>query len=144
MTRDRILALDLGEKRVGLALSDPLGFTAQPLPYLPFSGLDRLIHDLDGVIREKSVSAVLIGLAKNPDGSEGPRAAESRKAGEKIEKACRVPVRYIDETFTSRDAEEFLIRELDVPRKKRREIRDSLSACLILRSYIEAHERSGT
>ena len=135
----RILAVDFGSKRVGLAISDPFGITALPLPFLPFFGLPRFISDLKNLIREKSVNLIVLGLPKSLDGTLGPRALESQKLGEKIRKECGIEVELYDESFTTRDAEEILIGEFDLSREKRKKVRDSLAACLLLKSYMESH-----
>lgn len=135
--KERILTIDYGSKRIGLAVSDPLGLTAQPLPYLSNHGIQPFIQDLKKIIREKSVSRIVLGLPRSLDGTLGPKALEIQQLGEQIQKECSVKVDLYDESFTSKDAEDILIHELDVSRKKRKEIRDSLAACLILQRYME-------
>ncbi len=132
----RTLAIDFGSKRVGLALTDPLGYTIQPLPYLTYASRKDFLAKIAALVLEKSVEKIVLGLPKSLDGSLGPKALECQALGKKIEEACRVPVDLQDESYTSRDADEILIEELGVSRKKRKEVRDSLSACLILKSYL--------
>lgn len=136
MPQQRILAIDFGSKRSGLALTDPLGLTVQPLPYLKNKGIADLLARLKDIVKEKGVEKIVLGLPLSLDGSLGPKARECQNLARKIEDACGVPVDLEDESFTSREADEILIEELDVSRKKRKEARDSLSACLILKSYL--------
>jgi putative Holliday junction resolvase len=134
----RILAVDFGSKRVGLALSDPLGIMAQPLPFIPYANRERFISDLKKMIRERSVGLILMGVPRSLDGTLGREAIEIQKLSDRIRKECRIEVRLHDESFTTRAAEEILIKEFDLSRKKRKNVRDSLAACLILKSYMES------
>lgn len=136
MPQQRILAIDFGYKRIGLALTDPLGMIAQPLPYLKNKGIPGLLACLKDLIKEKGVEKIVFGLPLNLDGSLGVKAREYQTFAHKIETACGVPVETVDESFTSRESDEILIEELDVSRKKRKKVRDSLAACLILKSYL--------
>lgn len=136
MSQQRILAIDFGSKRSGLAITDPLGLTVQPLPYLKNIGISDFLARLKDIVKEKGVEKIVLGLPLSLDGSLGPKARECRNLARKIEDACGVPVDMEDESFTSREADEILIEELGVSRKKRKEARDSLAACLILKSYL--------
>ena len=136
MSQQRILAIDFGSKRSGLALTDPLGLTVQPLPYLKNKGTADLLARLKDLAKEKGVEKIVLGLPRSLDGSLGGKARECRNLARKIEDACGIPVDLEDESFTSREADEILIEELGVSRKKRKEARDSLAACLILKSYL--------
>lgn len=135
---DRILAVDYGEKRIGLAVSDPLGIAAHSLPYILNHGISGFIREIKKVIEEKSVSFVVVGLPRSLDGHLGPKAVECQKIAERIRHECHIRVELYDESFTTKEAEEFLIGQLDLSRKKRKEIKDSLSASLLLRSYMSA------
>lgn len=132
----RILAIDYGSVRVGLALSDPLRILAQPIPYVENKGPKELLQTLKKIIEEKEVQLVLIGLARRKDDSLGPIGEASVLLSEELKKECGVPVELKDEAFTSREAEEFLIQELRYSREKRKGLKDSLAACLILRGYL--------
>lgn len=132
----RILAIDFGAKRIGLALSDPLGNFAQPLPHLLFVSLPKLVSELRELIREKSVQLVLVGFPKKLDGTSGAMAEECRKLAETIHRECGIEVKLIDERLSSQEAEKFLIGELDLSRAKRKKVRDSLSACLLIETYL--------
>jgi len=136
LSQQRILAVDFGSKRCGLALTDPLGITVQPLPYLKNKGTADFLARMKDIVKEKGVEKVVLGLPRSLDGSLGVKARECQNLARKIEEACGVPVDLEDESFTSREADEILIQELGVSRKKRKEARDSLAACLILKSYL--------
>ena len=137
----RILAVDYGSKRIGLAISDPLGFTAQPLPFLPNGGRKKILAALKEIILEKSVQRILVGLPKSLDDTLGPAALECQNLAEAIRKECGVEVALYDERFTTREAESFLVNELDVSRKRRKELIDSLAACILLRAYMNENEK---
>lgn len=133
------MAIDPGSKRVGIAVTDPLGLTTQPLPFIPFSSSSKLIEDLRNLVISKSVGLIVVGLPVSLNGTLGTKAKECKDLAARIEEGCGVPVRLQDESFTSREAEDFLVNELDLSREKRKRVKDSLSACLILRSYMESH-----
>lgn len=137
--RTRTLAIDYGSKRIGLSVSDPLGLTAQPLPYVANSGSKKFLCDLKAIIAERSVGRVILGWPRSLDDSSGPAARQCENLAAEIKRECGVPVVLYDERFTTRDAEEILIREFDMSRKKRKEVRDSLAACLMLRSYLDSN-----
>lgn len=139
----RILAIDYGTKRIGLALSDPLGLTAQPLPFVKFSNLSALIQDLKKIVQEKSVQLIIVGLPKNMDDSLGPKAQECMQAAQTIEKELGIEVQMLDERLTSRQAENILVNEFDMSRQRRKELVDSMSAAILLQSYLDAQSRSG-
>ncbi len=134
----RILAVDFGSKRVGLALTDPLGYTVQPLPYLTHASKDDFLNKLKTLAQEKGVQRIVLGLPRSLDGSIGPKALECQKLAVNIEKFCSVPVTLQDESFTTREAEDILIRDLGMSRKKRKEAKDSMAAVLILQSYLSS------
>ena len=136
MPDTRILAIDYGSKRVGLALTDPLGFTIQPLPYLKYSSKNDFLGKLKSLVAGKGIEKNVLGMPVSLDGSLGAKALECRALAKKIKDFCSVPVDLQDESFTSREAEEILVEELGLSRKKRKEARDSMAACLILKSYL--------
>ena len=138
MSSTRILAVDFGSKRVGLALTDPLGITIQSLPVLKYSTKNDFLAKLKALVREKKVEKIVLGLPISLDGSLGPQAIECQALAEKIRDSCPVPVDFQDESFTSRQADEILIQEFGLSRKKRKEARDSLAACLILKYYLSS------
>lgn len=138
----RILAIDFGSRRIGLALSDPLGNFAQPLKPLLFTAVSKFIADLKSLMQEKSVQRILLGLPKKMDGSLGPRAQECMRLADTIQRACKVEVELVDERLSTKEAEKILVGELDLSRAKRKEVQDSLAACLILQTYLQQHGTS--
>lgn len=133
----RILGIDFGEKRIGLALSDPLGFTAQSLDTLMRQNKNQVLHDLSVLCKERGVGEVVIGLPVNMNGSVGPKAKEVLDFIPKMEAALGVPVKTWDERLSSRQAGRLMIEE-GLSRRKQRSKSDSLAAILILQSYMES------
>ena len=132
----RILGIDLGEKRIGLAISDPLGFTAQGLETLQVKNKKETLRALTEICREREVKEVVIGLPVNMNGSHGPKAEEVIKLAPELEKALGVPVRMLDERLTSRQADRLMVQE-GLSRQKQKMNSDRLAATLILQNYLE-------
>lgn len=135
----RIMGLDVGSKTVGVAISDPLGFTAQGLEIIRINeelgefGFDRLGQ----LIKEYKVDKFVVGLPKNMNNTEGPRVDASKSYGEKIIQAFNLPVDYQDERLTTVQAERMLVEQADVSRSKRKKVIDKLAAQLILQNYLD-------
>jgi putative Holliday junction resolvase len=136
----RILGLDIGSKRIGVAVSDELGLTAQGLETLnrknPDADLDRILE----LTKEYGIREIVVGMPFNMDGSEGPQAASVRELMERIASRTDLPVREWDERLTTVAAERTLL-EADMSRAKRRKVIDKLAAVLILQGYLD-RERS--
>jgi putative Holliday junction resolvase len=139
-TQGRILGLDYGSHRIGTAVSDPLGITAQPLVAIARQGENRDIEAIGALVREYSVRTVLIGLPLHLSGDEGTQAKQARQFGKRIAERLGIPVETWDERMTTAQAERHLI-ESGVRRKKRKEIRDSLSAVILLQSALDYRNR---
>jgi len=131
------LAIDLGDKTIGLAVSDGLGITAQGLATLERHGGQRDLEALRAVCQEREVARVIVGLPRNMDGSEGPRAQKSRAFARALRDALELPVFLWDERLTTAEAERVLI-QADVSRAKRAKVIDKLAAQLILQGWLEA------
>lgn len=138
----RILAIDYGSKRVGVALSDPLGMMAQPLDFIAFSGREKFFADLKKIIEEKGVRLLLLGLPKNMDGSLGPKAQECLELSEALKKEFGLEVELADERLTTRQADNVMINELNLSREKRKGLRDSMAAAILLQAYLDSHKVS--
>jgi putative Holliday junction resolvase len=136
----RILALDYGTKRIGVALSDELGWTAQPLETFERRTLDRDVVHIAALVESHSVERVVLGLPLQLDGREGPAVRAMREFTDKLEASLPVPVVLWDERMTTKAAEELLI-AADVSRKKRKGIVDRIAAAILLRSYLEAQDQ---
>lgn len=134
----RIMGLDVGSKTVGVAISDPLGWTAQGVETIQIDesrkqfGYDRVKE----LVLEYEVEKVVVGLPKNMNNTIGPRAESSKIYAEVLESRIGLPVVLWDERLTTSSAERTLI-EADVSRKKRKEVIDKLAAVMILQSYLD-------
>ena len=137
----RILAIDYGDKRLGLAAgSVETGFAA-PLEAIKSGGWDRDIVRLCRIIKEQEVGAVVIGLPLNMDGTEGRRAQITRKFGDLLKAASLLEVYYHDERLTSKDAHS-LLAQSGLSRQRRELMVDSVSAQLILESWLKTRQES--
>jgi putative holliday junction resolvase len=134
------MGLDVGSKTVGVAVSDELGFSAHPITTVRRTNIRADLHELAKLITEQDVVRLIVGLPLNMNGSEGPRAGESRKLGDALADQTKLPVVYWDERLTSVAAEKALI-EADVSRKKRKEVIDQVAACLILQGWLDSQPR---
>jgi len=132
----RILALDVGEKRIGLAVSDPLGITAQGLGVLIRQSLETDLARLQEVAREWHVQEIVVGLPRHMDGRPGEQAEAILELGRTLGAALGVPVATWDERLTTVEAERVLL-EADLSRRRRRRVVDQVAAVLILQSYLE-------
>lgn len=137
----RIMGLDVGSKTVGIAVSDPLGFTAQGVEIIPIDeannefGLKRLGE----LIKEYQVTKLVVGLPKNMNNTEGPRVEASRAYGQLVIDTFGLPVDYQDERLTTVAAERMLVEQADLSRGKRKKVIDKLAAQLILQNYLDRH-----
>ena len=135
----RILALDLGSRRIGLAVSDELGLTAQGLPTLRRTTKQHDFDSLGRVIAEYGVERVVVGHPVNMNGSEGPSARQAALFARTLAKRCSLPVALWDERLTTRQAQRVL-RESGVGLTKRTQAIDRMAAVLILQSYMDSLE----
>ena len=139
----RVLAIDLGQVRIGLALSDPLAISAQPLETLRRVGPRKDVERLAELIGERGVATAIVGLPLHLSGEEGKAAEGAREfAGRLGKRVARIEIELWDERLTTVEAERILI-QANVSRKKRKEVVDSLAAVLILQSYLDAAVGSG-
>jgi putative Holliday junction resolvase len=138
----RIMGLDVGEKTIGIALSDELGFTAQPHQTLKRKGEDEDLRVLRILLDERGISTVVVGLPKNMDGSIGRQARKVAAFAEKIETVLDVPVVHSDERLSTVAAERVLI-QADLSRAKRKRHVDKLAAAVILQGYLDSDPAAG-
>jgi putative Holliday junction resolvase len=136
----RMLAIDFGSHRIGVAVSDPLGITAQQLPAIRREGDRKDIEAIATLADAYGADSVLIGLPLLPSGTEGTQAAKVRIFMQKVHERLGLPVIPWDERFTTVQAERHLI-EAGMRREKRKDVRDSLSAALLLQSALDARNR---
>jgi len=139
----RILALDHGTKRIGVALSDELGWTAQPLETFERRTLDRDIAHILDLVRIHDVGQVLLGLPLRLNGEEGPAVQAVHEFVACLGESLPVPIVTWDERMTTKAAEELLI-AADVSRKKRKGVVDRVAAAILLQSYLEAQTPAPT
>ena len=135
--QSRILALDLGKKRIGLAISDPLGITAQGLPNLVRARKRADLAALEQLVRERQVCLILMGNPINMRGDEGRQSAWVREFAEALEKRTGLPVKLWDERLTSVEANRVL-RSSGISIEKRAAAVDRLSAVILLQSYLDS------
>ena len=133
----RILTLDLGEKRIGVAVSDELLMTAQGLCVLASKGTVKDLEQVADLVRNQAVSTIVLGLPRNMDGSIGPMAEKVREFGRLLqEQNPDIPVEYWDERLTTAVAQRMLI-GADISRVNRRQVVDKIAAVLILQGYLD-------
>ncbi len=133
---DRILAIDYGRRRHGLAVSDALGMASHPLPALQRRSTEADLAALRALAAERDVRLLVVGLPLNMDGSEGPMAAEARAFGAWLGTSLGLPVHYEDERLSTDEAEHFL-RDAGLRPSDRKRLRDSVAAAVILRGVLE-------
>lgn len=132
----KILGIDMGEKRIGLSLSDPLGITAQGLKTIQINDSKEVYNKLMEIIIEKKVDKLVFGLPKNMNGTLGPQAQKVQEVARKIETISQLPVDFEDERLSTVSAEQVLLLA-DQSRAKRKKAIDRLSAVIILQSYLD-------
>jgi putative Holliday junction resolvase len=132
----RVLAIDHGTKRMGLALSDELGIVAQPLEAAPAEPFAQFLSRLKEIIQERQVELVLVGMPRNMDGSYGQAALKVQEFVAVLKEAIVIPVQTWDERLTSAQANRFLI-QADVSRKARKTKVDKTAAAILLQSYLD-------
>lgn len=133
----RILALDHGTVRIGVALSDELKTLATPLEYLPAEPFAKLVERLRQLIREKEVELILVGLPRNMDGTYGPAALKVQEFVAALRSALTVPIQTWDERLTSVQAHRYLA-EGGIRARDRRQKVDQMAAAILLQSYLDS------
>jgi len=132
----RILALDHGTRRIGVAVSDETKTIAQPLEYIPAEPFADFLVRLKELLVAKEVDLILIGLPRNMDGSYGPAAQKVEAFVAVLKAAVTVPIKMWDERLTSAQANRVLIQG-GVRRDKRKEKVDKMAAAILLQSYLD-------
>ena len=132
----RVLAVDPGSKRVGLAVSDPTGTIAQALTTVPAEPRETLVTRLVEIASEQEARSIVVGLPRRMDGSDGPEAKAARALASELRQASRLPVELVDERLTTVAAERSLL-EGNVRRKTRRASIDRVAATLLLQSHLD-------
>jgi putative Holliday junction resolvase len=132
----RIMALDIGEVRIGIALTDPLCVIASPYDVYVRSNIEKDVSYFKNLIQIKKVKKLIVGLPKHLDGNEGKTAVMIRDFVDELIKEVGVEVIFLDERFTSKSADQFLI-DNNMRRKKRKNIIDKMAAQIILQNYLD-------
>lgn len=132
----RLMGIDFGDARVGIALSDPLMIMSQGYKTIKNDGSDALFEEIASIIKEKEVTKIVIGLPKNMDNSEGFRTDATMEFANKLKEYTDVEMDFSDERLTTVSAHGFL-NEMNVRGKKRKGAVDTLSAALILETYMK-------
>jgi len=138
VTAPRILCLDLGRRRVGLAVSDELGITAQGLPTIEIKGLDDLQRQLAGIMTDYRIGDIVIGLPRKLDGSDTDLTPFVLQAKDRLESVFGLPVHLFDERFSSRIAQQ-AVHDMGHKLKGRKKALDRISASIILTDYLSRH-----
>jgi putative Holliday junction resolvase len=133
----RILGLDYGSKRIGVALCDELGLTGQGLTTIVWKNQNQVLNALADLVRNHEVGKIVIGYPLRLDGTEGIQCEKVSRFARLLEARLSLPVIKWDETLSSRTAEDILI-ELRVRREKRKKIVDKMAAGIILQSYLNS------
>jgi putative Holliday junction resolvase len=136
----RVLAIDYGRRRIGLALSDELRLTAQPLATLARTNRRNDLRRLREIVREHKVRAIVVGHPVHLNGSAGEMAEEAAKFAARIRKELGLPVELMDERLSSWEAEQL---SASPARDKKKSSLDHLAAAVILRDYLERHRVAG-
>ena len=136
---NRILGVDYGTRRVGLAISDPLGMLATPLSVETVRTMDEAVGVVCRVARERRVERCVVGIPINMDGTRGPMAIEAAQFADQVRAASGLPVDLTDERLSTSMVERVLL-DADLSRGRRKEVRDKLAAQVILQGYLDARE----
>jgi putative Holliday junction resolvase len=132
----RVLGIDLGSRRIGIAASDGLGLSAQPRATLARHGGRRDLDAIAAAVREVGADRIVVGLPLDPEGGEGPAARRARDFAAKLGAALHLPVDLVDESFSTVEAEAVLL-AADLSRQRRKQVVDKLAAAVILQRWLD-------
>ena len=133
----RVLAIDHGTKRMGIAVSDPSGMIALPLEFIPAEPSNAFLARLKTLIHEKEVELILVGMPRNMDGSYGPAAAKVQEFLALLKETIAIPIKTWDERLTSTQANRMLL-QTDMRRKERKQKVDQAAAAILLQSFLDS------
>lgn len=137
---ERIIAVDFGDARTGLAVSDPLGMLANGIGYVKSDYMPKTADLVAEKVREYKAAKIVIGLPINMNGSEGPRAEHAKEFGKLLsERVGEIPIVFFDERCSTMAAHQ-IMNFTDTRGKKRKEAVDTLSAQIILQNYLDSHK----
>src|SRR6266536_1481775 len=132
----RILAIDHGTKRMGIAISDELGMIAHPLEFVPAEPFAGFLERLTQILNEKRIELILVGVPRNMDGSYGPAALKVRDFVGALQGAIMIPIKTLDERLTSVQAHR-LLTEAEVSGRQRKGKVDKSAAAILLQGYLD-------
>ena len=133
----RILAIDYGDKRMGVALSDPMKITAQPFEVIEVVSFKKAANRIVEIAREKDVELIILGMPYTSTGEEGETAKKVRDFASLLEKRTNIPIKFVDERMTTMGVTRVL-KEAGVKREKRKKVVDKLAATYLLEGYLES------
>ena len=133
---ERYIGLDVGDRTIGIAISDPFLLTAQSLMTIKRKSKIEDIEIINDIIKEKEVSKIIVGLPKNMNNTSGPQAKKVKTFVKELRKHTDLDIEYVDERLTTISATRVLI-EQNVSRKKRKDVIDSVAATYILQTYLD-------
>ncbi|CDF58254.1 Holliday junction resolvase RuvX [Thermobrachium celere] len=132
----RILGLDVGDKTIGVAISDPLGWTAQGVKTIKRVGIKKDLQEILSIIKQYNVEKIVVGLPKNMNGTLGPQSEKVLNFCEKLKEVCNLEIILEDERLTTVAAERMLM-EADMHWSKRKKVIDTIAATYILQGYLD-------
>jgi len=134
----RIMGLDHGTRRIGVALSDELKMIASPLEFIPAEPHSAALARIGQIVADKEVELIVIGMPRNMDGSYGPAAEKVREFVASLQTQVSTPIKTWDERLTTVQANKYMI-QADVRRRDRKQKVDKTAAAILLQSYLDAH-----
>ncbi|MDQ0339551.1 putative Holliday junction resolvase [Caldalkalibacillus uzonensis] len=134
------MGLDVGQKTIGVSISDELGWTAQGLEVIKRTNLEQDLARLEDLIGQYQVSQIIVGLPKNMDGTIGQTGVLCQAFAQALQAKTGLPVKMWDERLSTQSAERILL-AADMSRKKRKQVIDKMAAVIILQSYLDAHTK---
>ncbi|MCI1694780.1 Holliday junction resolvase RuvX [Aneurinibacillus aneurinilyticus] len=135
----RKMGLDVGDKTIGVAISDELGWTAQGIETIHREGKKKDYLRIEELIKQYDIGEIIVGLPKNMNGTIGPRGEVCQAFADYLHNRSRLPVKLWDERLTTMEAERMLV-SADVSRKKRKQVIDKMAAVIILQNYLDAQK----
>ena len=140
--KPRVLGLDVGEKRIGMAISDPMGWSAQPIETLHRTKLEKDLDQIQKWVDHYKAKKIVVRLPKNMNGTVGPQGEDTKEFAELLKNHLNSEIEFIfwDERLSSRSAERILI-EGNVSRKNRKGLIDTVAAVIILQNYMDAQPK---
>ncbi len=136
MSLSRIMSIDYGTVRIGLALSDPLQIIANPFKVIQNSG-EEVFSEINSIIKSEKVGKIIVGLPVNLEGKDTKKTTEVRDFFEKLKNRISIPIIYWDESYSSAEAEEML-KKMGKSIKESRKVVDKFAASIILKSYLDS------